>query len=140
MLWFSFEKYFMKTITVTSVWFHGFFCKKLARVNFRIFSQCVLHYFLQCNLVEEKMLVSRNFSLEIMRVNSWNFHTVHYAPETFKMWSSGLTLLKFYHYSDFTWNQSLLNSNSPNMSYWQFWILQSLTLGKFGTWKLLKFT
>ena len=57
----------------------------------------------------------------------------HYAPETFKMWSSGLTLLKFDHFT--TTFILHVNSNGQKMSFMA--ILESWTLnfGKFGTWK-----
>ena len=44
----------------------------------------------------------------------------HYAPETFKMWSQGLNLLKFDHFTVTPLSREIwfvLNSNGPKMSF-----------------------
>ena len=66
----------------------------------------------------------------------------HYAPETFKMWSEGLTLLKFDHFTatqilceiKFWWIQTVQIVIFAKFRDSELWIF-----GKFGTWKLLKF-
>ena len=68
---------------------------------------------------------------------------MHYALETFKMWSLCLTLLEFDNLNvtqilreiQFWWIQTVQNVNFGNFRYSELWIF-----GKFGTWKMLKFT
>ena len=67
---------------------------------------------------------------EALNDESKKVNSAHYAPETFKMWSLGFTLLKsFYRHSDFMWNQILENSNGLKMSF-----LAILDTLNFETW------
>ena len=49
-------------------------------------------------------------------------------------------ILSLYCHSHFKQNQTLANSNGPKMSFGNFRDPEFWIFGKFGTWKLLKFT
>ena len=69
---------------------------------------------------------------------------LHYAPEIFKMWSLGLTLLKFdtftatYKYS--TWNQLLANPKGQKLSFLAVSEVLNFDFSKFEQFSSSKFT
>ena len=70
------------------------------------------------------------------------FYFMHYAPESFKMWGTGLTveIWSFYRHSDFTWNQILAISNALKMSFLAILEAWILIFSKFEQLSSPKFT
>ena len=81
----------------------------------------------------EKYTISQPLILNTDSLCSRNFQNVKLRLDFVEIWS-------FYCYCNFTWNL-LVNSNSPNtFIFGKFWDSELWIFGKFGTWKLLKFT
>ena len=69
----------------------------------------------------------------------WNSIREHYAPENFKMLRKyGVEILQFNCYSDFSWNQILVNSKGQRTSFLAIVMVLNLNLSSFSRPKFTK--